>query len=129
RKTTERHWLRYWRYKVRYPPTCNPPLSTNSFERAVVIPAPDRLLVRGRCGCRNDVFWELRRRGTILHGVSVFHTETVRSKMVLYDVHDRVIRVFRRPIALPLEHDRKRRDRLCARLHHALHRVLVGQLA
>ena len=49
--------------------------------------------------------------------------------MVLHDVHDRVIRVSLCPITLPLEHHGERGDRLRARLDHALHRVLVSELA
>ena len=48
--------------------------------------------------------------------------------MGLHDVHDGVVRVLLGPIALELEHDLQRRDRLRARLDHPLHRVVVREL-
>ncbi len=46
-----------------------------------------------------------------------------------HDVHNGVVRVLVGPIALPLEHHRERGHRFSTSLDHALHRVLVGQLA
>src|SRR5205823_6763502 len=76
----------------------------------------------------HDVFGKFRRRRLVHHGVGVFHTDAVRAIVGLHDVHDRIVGVPRRPIALPLEHHGERGDRLRAGLDHALHRVVVGEL-
>src|SRR5204863_8434421 len=57
------------------------------------------------------------------------HAHAVGPEVGLHDVHIGVIRVLAGPIALPFEHHGQRGDRLGARLDHALHRVVVGELA
>src|SRR5207237_3942016 len=63
------------------------------------------------------------------HRVGVFHAHAVGPAVGLHDVHDRVVGVLGRPVALPLQHHGERGDRLRAGLDHALHRVVVGELA
>src|SRR6266403_5537744 len=85
-----------------------------------------RLLVaRSR---RDHVRGKHRRRCVVHHGVHVLDTDAVRAVVGLHDVHDGVVRVLLRPVALELEHDLQRRDRLRARLDHPLHRVVVREL-
>src|SRR5258705_661010 len=85
------------------------------------------LLVRGRRW--HDVFGKLARRRSMHHRVSVLNADTVSTTMRLYDVHHRIVCIFFRPIALPLEHHHERRDGFGTGLDHALHGVLVRQLA
>ena len=59
------------------------------------------------------------------HRVCVLHTHAICAKMGFYDVHNGIISVALRPIALPLQHHRERCNRLGTRLDHALHRVVV----
>ena len=62
------------------------------------------------------------------HRVGVLNADTVSTTMRLHDVHHRIICIFRRPIALPLQHHHDRRDGLGAGLNHPLHRVVVREL-
>ena len=63
------------------------------------------------------------------HRVGVLNADAVRAKVGLHDVHHRIVCIFLRPIALPFEHHHERRDGLGAGLNHALHRVIVRELA
>src|SRR5216684_6668490 len=77
----------------------------------------------------NRVLGKFRGRCAVHHRVRVLDADPVGSVMVLHDVHHGIVGSAMGPIALPFEHDRQRRDRLCAGLNDALHRVVVRQLA
>ena len=62
------------------------------------------------------------------HRVGVLNADTVSTTMRLHDVHHRIVCIFQRPIALPLQHHHDRRDGLGAGLNHPLHRVVVREL-
>src|SRR2546428_5693165 len=69
-----------------------------------------RLLVARR---RRDHVLGKHRRGCVVHhGVRVLDPDPVGAVVGLHDVHDGVVRVLLGPIALELEHDLQRRDRL-----------------
>ena len=63
------------------------------------------------------------------HCVCVLHADTVGATVGLHDVHDSVVRIVKRPVALPLKHHGERGDRLRASLNNALHGILMGKLA
>src|SRR5246127_2764761 len=63
------------------------------------------------------------------HGVGVFDADAVRTEVSLHHIHDGVVGVTLRPVALPLEHRGKSGDGLCAGLDNPAHRVVVRQLA
>ena len=69
------------------------------------------------------------RRRTVHHRVGVLDAHAVRAAVGLDDVHHGVVGAAGGPVALPLEHHRERRHRLGAGLDHALHRVVVRELA
>src|SRR6266853_2030667 len=82
------------------------------------------------CDCSgNRVLREFRGRRAVHHRVHVLDADPVGSIVVLHDVHHCIVGAFVGPIALPFEHDRQRRDRLCAGLNDALHRVVMSKLA
>ena len=66
---------------------------------------PSRLLLMRRRGKRNRVFRILGGRCSVYHGVGIFHTDPVRSLVVLHDVHYCIVGTLVGPIALPFEHD------------------------
>src|SRR5277367_3080544 len=51
------------------------------------------------------------------HGVRVLDADSVRSIVILHDVHHRIVGSAVGPIALPFEHDRQGGDRFCAGLN------------
>ena len=61
--------------------------------------------------------------------VGVLHTDAVSAKMALHDVHDCVVRVALRPIALPFEDHGQCRYRFGAGLNHPFNRVVMCKLA
>ena len=65
-----------------------------------------RLLVRGRRW--HNVFGKLSSGRAMHHRVGVLNADTVSATMRLHDVHHRIVCIFRRPIALPLQHYRER---------------------
>src|SRR6266481_5800704 len=77
----------------------------------------------------NRVLGEFRGWRAVYHRVHVLDADPVGSVVVLHDVHHGIVGALVGPIALPFEHDRQRRDRLCAGLNDALHRVVVSELA
>src|SRR6266853_5423481 len=82
------------------------------------------------CNCSgNRVLREFRGLRAVHHRIHVLDADPVGSVVVLHDVHHCIVGFLVSPIALPFEHDRQRRDRLCAGLNDALHRVVVSELA
>src|SRR5712691_7229300 len=77
----------------------------------------------------NRVLGKFRGRSTVHHRVRVLDADSVSSVVVLHDVHHSIVGSAMGPIALPFEHDRQGRDRLCAGLNDALHRVVVSKVA
>src|ERR1700730_18969703 len=78
---------------------------------------------------RNNVLGYVGRRSAVHHSVSVLHAHSIGSTMRLDDVHHSIVGVSQTPIALPLEHRRKRGHGYGSGLHHALHRVSVRERA
>src|SRR5271169_1050551 len=76
----------------------------------------------------NRVLGKFRGRSTVHHRVRVLDSDSVGSVMVLHDVHHGIVGSAVGPVALPFEHYRQGRDRLCAGLYDALHCVVVSKL-
>src|SRR5258707_9659958 len=82
-------------------------------------PALPLLLVSGG-GERYRVFGKFCCWCAVHHGVGVLDTDSVRTVVVLHDVHHGIVSSAMGPIALPFEHDGHGRDRLCASLNDTL---------
>src|SRR6266481_4193865 len=87
-----------------------------------------QVLLVGCNGNGNRVFGKFCCWRAVHHGVGILDTDSVRTVMVLHDVHHCIVGALVGPIALPLEHDGHGRDRLCASLNDTLHRVVVSKL-
>src|SRR5260370_4568493 len=87
-----------------------------------------RVLLVSCNGNGNRVLGEFCGRRAMYHGVRVLDADSVGSVVVLHDVHHGIVGSAMGPIALPFEHDRHGRNRLCAGLNDTLHRVLVSKL-
>src|SRR5262249_19311064 len=81
--------------------------------------------VRGERPVWNDVLRQPCRWKAMQHRVCVLHS----AAMGLNDVHDGIVGIAKRPVALQLEHHSERGDRLRTGLNGALHGVLMGKLA
>src|SRR5271167_165755 len=92
-------------------------------------PTPFVLLLAWRWSLGNDVCGQLRRRSSVYHCVCILDADAVRATVSLHDVHDRVVCVCLRPIALPFEHHGQCGNGFGASLNHALHRIFVSKLA
>src|SRR5713226_2884243 len=88
-----------------------------------------RFLLVNCNGSGNRVLGKFRGRRAVHHRVHVLDADPVSSVVVLHDIHNGVIRSSIGPVALPFEQDRQGRDRFCAGLNDALHRVVVSKLA
>jgi len=75
-------------------------------------------------GIRQNIRSQTTRNST-RYRVGVLNADTVSTTMRLHDVHHRIVCIFRRPIALPLEHHHEPGDGLGTGLAHALHGVLM----
>src|SRR5882724_6561223 len=78
---------------------------------------------------RDLVFGKFRRWCAMDHGVRVLHTNAICSHVRFHDIHDGVVSVLVRPIALPLQQSGEYGYRFCAGLNHSLHCVVVIELA
>src|SRR5438045_1470135 len=76
----------------------------NSFVRARMMLVLNSLLVL-TSGSRNDVLGKLRRRRAMHHGIGILDSGAVSAKVGPHNVHHGVVRLLRRPITLPFEHD------------------------
>src|SRR4029077_18044492 len=82
----------------------------------------------GTIGNGHGVLRKVRGRSTVHHRVRILDADSVRSVMVLHDVHHCIVSSAMGPITLPFEHHLQGRDRLCPGLNDALHRVVVSKL-
>src|SRR5437879_5305578 len=85
------------------------PTALRKSRRFTCLALSGRLLV-GLGARPHDVFGKFRRRRLVHHGVGVFHTDAVGAIVGLHDVHDRIVGVTRRPVALPPGHCAERGD-------------------
>src|SRR5580765_3961374 len=79
-------------------------------------------------GNGNPVLGKFCGRSTVYHCVCVLDADSVRSVVVLHDIHHGIVGSAMGPIALPFEHDGHGRDWFCAGLNNTLHRVVVSKL-
>ena len=80
-------------------------------------------------GVRNRVARKNSGRRTVHHGVGVFHADAIGAEMTLHQVHDGIVCVAIRPVALPFEQCGESSHRLCPSLDDTPHRIVVSQLA
>src|ERR1700722_16383920 len=76
----------------------------------------------------NVVFGEPSGWSTVYHRVRVLDSDSIRSVMVLHNVHHGIVSLPVGPVALPLQHGGKRRHGFCARLDDSLHSVVMSEL-